>query len=114
MSTKVTIAYASRDLHGEDFHLYYDHADMQVHLEIDGREIPLPSRLQGWIYNMSALYESLQSIKRHLEDEDLLYLPPLGAIRAPDQEKKYADLLREARRNRKDPLDGLDIPMVEW
>ena len=101
MSTKVTIAYASPSTHNEDFHLYFDYADMQVHLEIDGREIPLPSRLQAWIYNTWSILESLDSIRLYLSRPDMLYLPPLGAVR-----KDSRDLY--------DPLADLDLPEIEW
>jgi len=104
MSTKVTIAYASPSTHKEDFHLYFDYADYRVHLEIDGREIPLPSRLQAWIYNVWSVLESLDNIRLFLNKPDMLYIPPLGAI---------SDCNRESR-DLHDPLADVDIPEVEW
>ncbi len=81
MSTKVTIAYAVPSEHGEDFHLYFDYSDFQVHLEIDGKEIPLPSRLQAWIYNVWRTWESMKGLYLQLSNPSLLYAPPVGALR---------------------------------
>lgn len=79
MSTKTTIAYANKEEHGEDFHLYYDYADMQVHLRIEGKEVPLPPRLQGWIQNAHDLIQGVRHLHLLAAREDLMYVPPVGA-----------------------------------
>ena len=101
MSTKVTIAYALPSEHNEDFHLYFDYYDYEVHLEINGHEIPLPSRLQAWIYNTWSVLESLDSIRFILNKPDMLYTPPLGAVRRDPLDSH-------------DPLSDLDIPEITW
>lgn len=80
MSTKVTIAFANREMHGEDFHLYFDYADMDIHLEINGKEVSLPTRLKEWIYTMWELSKSVTYIHWLVDRIDRgEYLLPLGA-----------------------------------
>ena len=73
MSTKVTIVYANREEHGEDFHLYYDYADFDV---------PLPSRLKAWIYTVWSLYGAVREVGfllSRLKDGDYVY--PIGTAK---------------------------------
>jgi len=77
MSTKATIAYSDRD--GDRFHIYYDYADMRVHLVVDGKEVSLPPSLQGWIYNAWNVVESLRFLSKVASNPSLLSVPPVGA-----------------------------------
>lgn len=64
MSTKSTIFYGHPREHGKenDYHLYYDYADMDLHLEINGKEVPLPPKLRWELLEVIETYKALQEL----------------------------------------------------
>lgn len=56
MSTKVSL------LWGDDYHLYFDYKDFQLHLELNGEEVPLPKKLREELYEIISVYESLTAL----------------------------------------------------
>jgi len=58
MSTKVTLLYGVAEVDGEenDYHLYYDYIDGEIHLEIKGKEVELPPKLRQELKHIFALY----------------------------------------------------------
>jgi len=64
MSTKATIFYGDPREHGKenDYHLYYDYADLDLHLEINGREVPLPPKLRWELLEAIEAYRALRDL----------------------------------------------------
>ena len=60
MSTKVTWFYGNPERDGKenDYHLYFDYADFGVHLEINGKEVKLPPKLQKELELLHDIFES--------------------------------------------------------
>ena len=56
MSTKVSL------LWGDGYHLYFDYKDFQLHLELNGEEVPLPKKLREELYEIISVYESLTAL----------------------------------------------------
>ena len=45
-----------KDGEENSYHLYYDYADMSVHLEINGKEVELPPKLRKELEHVFELY----------------------------------------------------------
>jgi hypothetical protein len=61
MSTKCSYFY------GDDYHIYFDYKDFDIHLEQDGKEIPINSGLKTLFRNLSQLKDSIEGVRLALK-----------------------------------------------
>ena len=64
MSTKETWLYGVPEIDGKenDYHLYFDYRDMNVHLEINGKEVDLPPKLREELKEVFSVYHAVVSL----------------------------------------------------
>jgi len=116
VSTKVSWLYGIPEKHGleNDYHLYFDYADFSVHLEINGKEVPLPPKLRRELKDLydffsDALYIIAKAyvlakkygkfeVAESVVNDDVLIVPKDEKERDDDREIKWRDDILKAYR----------------